>query len=105
MKRSIRCYNSGKISGLTYLTAVKNFEESDKVIREMNLIPVSPIEKGLKPSRPYWLHIIWDLCLLLTCKNIYFQRNWEESKGARIEYRAAKLLGMDMWFETNPGCE
>jgi hypothetical protein len=38
------------------------------------------------------------ICLiaLIGCKYVYFMRNWEDSRGARIEYKWAKFLGKEI---------
>lgn len=102
-KKDNRCYNSGKIGGLPYLEAYNNFERADREIINMGFSPVNPIVMGLKPSRPYWMHIVYDILLLSSCGHIYLQRNWQESREARIEFRMAKFLGLQMWFQKNPG--
>lgn len=104
-KKNLKCYNSGRISGLSYLEAYNNFRRADIEIAGMGLVPVNPIMLGLKPSRPYWMHIITDILLLARCGHIYLQRNWMSSRGARIEFRVAKFLGIPMWFQENPGEE
>lgn len=97
-----KCYNSGKISGLNFMESYNNFKEADREIAKMGLIPVNPIIRGLKPSRPYLMRMIYDLFLLLQCSHIYMQSNWEQSRGARIEFRFARLLGKQIWFQSNP---
>ena len=32
-------------------------------------------------------------------------QNWKSSRGARIEFRVAKFLGIQIWFQNNPGEE
>ena len=91
-KKNKKCYNSGKIGGLTYLEAYNNFERADREISGMGFTPVNPIVLGLKPSRPYWLHMVWDILLLSRCGHIYLQQNW-------------KFLGIQIWFQSNPGEE
>ena len=61
-KKNIKCYNSGKIGGLSYLQAYKNFENADQEIAAMGFTPVNPIILGLKPSRPYWMHMCGTFC-------------------------------------------
>ena len=97
-----RCYNSGPISGLTYLTALHNFESGDKLISgQLKMKPVNPMEItwGLKPDSPWLAHMIKDVCLLVTCSAVYFQNGWIRSRGARLEYQVAKWLGKEMYFE------
>lgn len=103
--RQKRCYNSGKIGGLNYLTALRQFEVADCAIRRVGLIPVNPLNNGLKPNRPWICHMIVDILLMATCRSVYFQSNWRTSRGARIEYRLAKITGMVIWMEENEGCE
>lgn len=100
-----KCYNSGKIGGLPYLEAYKNFEDADTEIAAMGMEPVNPIILGLKPSRPWWMHMVADIWMLLHCKHIYMQRNWQSSRGARIEFRVARWMGIGVWFQDNPGEE
>ena len=94
-----KCYNSGKIGGLPYLVAYKKFHEADVKIFLMDLQPVNPMKSGIKYCRPWWMHMIVDIILLLHCKFVYMQSDLEESKGARIEWRIAKLFGKTILFD------
>lgn len=100
-----KCYNSGKIGGLPYLVSFDNFRKADEEIQAMGFIPENPMTKGLKPSRPYWMHMVADILLLSRCRHIYLQRNWKDSRGARIEYKVAKFLRIQIWYQDNPCCE
>ena len=100
-----KCYNSGKIGGLSYIVAYGNFQKADEEIKAMGLVPVNPMIQGLKPSAPYWAHMITDILLLARCRHIYLQRNWQDCRGARIEYKVAKFLRIQVWYQENPGCE
>lgn len=103
--RKQKCYNSGKIGGLNYLVAYDHSHKADGEIEAMGFTPVNPIKQGLKPSAPYWAHMIADILLLARCRHIYMQRNWKESRGAKIEYKVAKLLRIQIWYQDNPCCE
>lgn len=89
-----RAYNSGKISGINKSDVLYKFEKADNEITELGLKPVSPLRSWLPNNAPYWLHMIADLIILSTCNTIYLQEDWEQSKGARIEERFAKRLGL-----------
>lgn len=92
--RSNRMYNSGKISGLNYFDVQVKFEEADDEIRSLGAKPVNPLNKWLVPeSSPWILHMILDILLMLTCKQIYLHKDWEESRGAKIEKKIAEKLG------------
>lgn len=93
------CYNSGKISGMSYLGAYRKFEEYDRLINStLQMQSCNPMICGLRSSSPYWMHIIFDLYLLVRCDAVFFQPDWIHSRGARIEYRVAKLLGKKLFF-------
>lgn len=103
-----RCYNSGPISSLSYLTAVNNFRKADVVILErFGMHPVNPMEVtcGLNPSAPWCLHMLKDILLLLSCRFVYFQEGWANSRGAKLEYRIAKILHKDMLFAEEKNCD
>ena len=96
MKRK-KCYNSGKISGLPYLTAYNNFLAADKMIEAKGLDPVNPMkERWLRPSAPWILHMIVDVWKMLWCSTVYFQKNWQDSRGAKIEFYIALNLNKKM---------
>lgn len=100
MDKKKKCYNSGKITGLPYLTAYNNFLAADKKIRAMGYEPINPMEKQwLSPSAPWLLHMIVDVWHLLWCKAVYFQKNWADSRGARIEFQIALWLDKELMYE------
>lgn len=103
--RKKRCYNSGKIGGLNYISVINKFKSANLEIERRGMHPVSPLDNGLKPSHPYWLHMAVDILMLARCGNVYLQADWQTSRGARIEYRVAKFLGLNIWEETNVGLE
>lgn len=90
-KYSKRVFISGKVSGLVYMSACKLFYDAAAVVMARGLCPVVPVEL----CRSWWN---WYRCMavclwhLLRCKYILQLPNWVDSRGARWEYRAAKLL-------------
>lgn len=95
-----KCYNSGKISGLPYLTAYNNFQDADADIRRHGYEPVNPMkERWLRPSAPWWMHMVVDVWHLLWCEAVYFQKNWSDSRGARIEFMIALKLNKDFIYQ------
>lgn len=100
--RTAKCYNSGAISSLTYLTARNNFLQADRTIEALLMMkPVNPMEVtwGIRPSAPWIVHMIKDILLLMGCQAVYFQQNWKQSRGALWEYKIARWLGKEMFFE------
>lgn len=100
MGKKRKCYNSGKISGLPYLTAYNNFLAADREIEAMGYRPVDPMaERWLKPSAPWLLHMIVDVWKMLWCDAVYFQKNWADSRGARIEFQIALELNKKIIYQ------
>ena len=94
----MKCYNAGRISGLSYLKAYNTFDVYDKKRAEMGMTPVNPMKEGLRPSRPWWMHMIYDLWLMAGCSYIHFQPGWENSRGARIEFAVARFLRKEIVY-------
>lgn len=99
MRHKLKCYNSGKIGGLSLPVAAKKFEQADKEIRAIGCDPVNPLNNGLQFSDPWIMHMVLDVYNMLLCPVVYFQRDWRESRGARIEYKIAKFFGKEMIFQ------
>lgn len=97
---SKRTYNSGKISGLTHYDALVKFETADKEISSYGLTPVNPLKSWIPHRAPWLVHIIADVLILATCRKIYLQTDWEDSKGARIEKKAADLLRIKKIYQS-----
>lgn len=98
---SSRCYNSGPISHKSWDEAFKSFSAADMLIREViGMTPVNPLTTWALPRKSPWIcHMIKDLILMLTCGAVFFQKDWEVSKGARVEFKFARMLGMKVYFE------
>jgi hypothetical protein len=91
-------YISGKITGLTNWEI--NFHLSALSVLMLGYIPINPAKiKPLFGIKTYWCYMIADIWELLFCDAIYMQSNWKDSRGARIEYRVAKLIGLKIIFE------
>ena len=92
----MKVYISGKISGLHYSEAAFNFSINENILNAMGHHSVNPMSKRYFFNRmgklPWVIFMFFDIILLLGCRGIYLQPNWEESRGARIEYKIAKFL-------------
>ena len=90
-KYSERVFISGKVSGLVYQDACRLFYDASAVVLAQALWPVVPVDL----CRAHWgWYKCMAVCLwhLLRCKYILQLDNWTDSRGAKWEYRAAKLL-------------
>ena len=100
MEKRKKCYNSGKITGLPYLVAYNNFQAADYEIKARGYEPVNPMDKcWLKPSAAWWKHMVVDIWHMLWCKAVFFQRNWSDSRGARIEFQLALALNKELIYQ------
>ena len=99
LPEGIRCYNAGKITGLSYLGALAKFRKFDEpIMLKTGMNPVNPMVHGLKPKDPWLIHMVYDLHLMLRCDAVFVQPDWIESRGAKIEFKVAKLIGKDIYF-------
>jgi hypothetical protein len=86
-----KVFVSGKVSGLPYLVAYGNFSNAERTLAAMWYEVVNP----MKICKKHWS---WARCMIKClwaiyfCDKIYQPPNWQEIRGARIEYRWAKLL-------------
>lgn len=93
---NMKVYISGKISGMPLDEAKKKFQESSYALLLEGHDPVNPIGTGEKTWKEYLLE---DIAILFDCDAIYMQKDWGQSKGARIEYAVAKELGLLIMHE------
>lgn len=86
-----KVFISGKISGIEYYVAYQTFANADRQLSSMGYQVINP----MKICRKNWS---WARCMIKClwaiyfCDKIYQLPGWQESRGARIEYRWAKLL-------------
>lgn len=95
----MKIYISGKISGTDLTETRARFAAAAKVMKRLGYEPVNPLENGLTEHDNWEAHIIKDIATLLQCKAIYMLQDWQESKGARIEYYIATEIGIPIMYE------
>lgn len=87
-------YISGKISGLEKEEYEENFDDAKWIMSFLykDDIIVNPTEiKPLFGVKSYWCHMAADIYQELKCTHVAFQKNWIDSKGARIEMIVALI--------------
>ena len=95
----MKIYISGKISGTDLTETRKRFAAVAKATKRLGYEPVNPLDNGLSEHDTWEAHIVKDIATLLQCKAIYMLQDWQESKGARIEYYIATEIGMPIMYE------
>ena len=85
------CYISGRITGLPVEEYTANFERAAAILTLAGFRAINP----LKLTHPFkcWIgYMAVDLFILTFCDCIYMLDNWQDSRGAMIEYKWAKFL-------------
>ncbi len=93
-----KCYISGRISGLPRGQAERNFSSAVLQVFKMGYAPVNPMNSCIPYWMPWSIHMIADLFSLFFCDAIALQENWRESRGSRLEHKAAIYLGKEVVF-------
>lgn len=97
--KNMKVYISGKISGTDLTETRKRFAAVAKELQEQGHTTINPFENGLSENDSWENHIVRGIADLLHCKAIYMLRDWEESKGARIEQAIALELELLIMYE------
>ena len=86
-----KVFISGKVSDLPYLVAYGNFSNAERTLAAMGYEVVNPMK--ICKQNWCWLRcMVKCLWAIMFCKKVYQLPDWRDSKGARIEYKWAKLL-------------
>lgn len=86
-----KVFISGKVSGIEYYVAYGKFSNAERLLSQQGYKVINP----MKICKKHWS---WIRCMvkclwaIMFCHKIYQLHNWLDSRGARIEYRWAKLL-------------
>ena len=96
-KQTTKKRNDGKRQGLHQRKGA--FANAEQNLRNMGFSPVNPFKNGL-PDEAHWReHMRADIALLLDCEYIYMLKDWELSKGAKLELDVASSCGIKVLFE------
>lgn len=97
---SEKVYISGQISGLSRPEAAEYFETAENLLLLSGMTVVNPLRNGVPVEAPWEDHMIVDIANLMACDSVYLLRNWENSRGARIEYNIAREMGKKIYLQT-----
>lgn len=99
-----RIFISGKITGLNYRQAEKNFQDAESYLIKKfdNIEVVNPMrEVPYEKGKTWHQYMLEDIKLLFDCDSIFMLDNWEDSKGARIECGIAREMSKNIIFQSN----
>lgn len=89
---TLRIYISGSIALDPDYRA--HFARAEEKLRRQRLHVFNPAKNEADPDKTWTDCMKHDIRQLLTCSAIYLLKGWRKSKGARLEYRIAKALGL-----------
>ena len=106
MKQIKSIYISGKITGLSEKQVRDNFRTALRECYRMELCNatldtfVNPLDiKPFLGIKSWTCYMIADIAKLIKCDAIYMQRNWRESRGARLELAIAILFKKKIYLQ------
>ena len=86
-----KVFISGKVSGIEYYIAYQTFANADRLLSQQGYKVINPMK--ICKKRWSWLRCMAKcLWAIMFCDKIYQLPNWQESRGARIEYKWGKFL-------------
>ena len=93
-----RIYISGAISGRLPEDVCEDFERAEACLWALGWEVVNPLANGLTEAHTWEEHMRADLRLLLDCDRIAMLPGWARSRGASLEWRVARELGMPIIY-------
>ena len=96
-----KVYISGKITGREK-EAEKEFAEAEKKLTAAGLTPVNPFSFNKDHDQTWESYMRVCIIELCKCNTIYMLPNWKDSRGARLEYKLAKKLGLHVLRHVAP---
>jgi len=94
-----KMYISGMITGLKPTCVKRKFKRTEEFLRDSGFMPINPSMNKLADDASWKDYMLHDIEQLFTCDSIYMQRDWEISKGARIEKSIAEETGLRIFHE------
>ena len=94
-----QCYIAGQITGLDEKEYIFNFAIAEKEVYILGYEPISPLNLLHKEDSTWEDYLKKDIASLLYCEAVYALRNWQESKGAKIEVSLAMQLNIPIIYQ------
>jgi len=93
-----KIYLSGKITGIEN-KAYNLFHKAEEELSSKGYTVVNPMRINHDHDKTWESYMKACIKSLCDCSHIYMLSNWQESKGAKIEYELAFSLGIVAIFE------
>ena len=94
-----RVYIAGRVSCLQYVVAQLNFLVAEGWLQKQGHTNISNPMK-IVPKGTEWPEAM-RMCIkaMMDCDTVYMLRDWQKSRGARMERRLAMSIGMKIMYE------
>ena len=92
----MKVYISGKITGDADYK--QKFKTAQNILEAVGFEVFNPAEQE-DTGKPWTWYMRKDIAGLMECDAIFLLKDWEESKGARLEYYIAQQLEMKIFRE------
>ena len=95
----MKVYIAGKVTGLEKDEIFKKFYESGKQLKKDGHIVMSPAVLVLNEGFEHedYMHICY--AMIDVCDAVFMQKDWQDSKGARMELQYAKDWKKQILYE------
>ena len=93
-----RVYISGPITGDP--DAWTRFHNAEGMKVKEGFDVMNPFDNGVNEGSSWDEHMIADIRMLMLCDSIFMLKGWQSSRGARIEFKIAEEMGMNILFES-----
>lgn len=90
----MKVYIAGSISDNA--NYVKQFKEAENKLKALGHVVINPCKEE---GKAYKWYIDEGLKQLMTCEAIFMLKNWQQSKGACLEHKYAKCVGLKTFYE------
>lgn len=101
MKKQMKIYISGPITGCDLRSRKEFFEKVAETIRQQGHVPVNPLEgisdTAEQTEETHKQYMLRDLQMLLRCDAIVLLGGWSRSGGCLMEYAAAQRCGLSCY--------
>lgn len=95
----MKVYIAGKVTGLEKAEVFKKFNESVNQLKKQGYITMSPAvlasNEGFEHSD--YMHVCF--AMIDVCDAVYMQKDWWDSKGARMELQYARKFKKKFFYE------
>lgn len=89
-----KVYISGAITGV--LNYADKFNKAEQELRDMGFDVFNPCNMGIVEGFEWADYMKKDIAMLMECDYIYPLKEWKKSRGAKIEMKLAKKLGIEV---------